>query len=155
APGATKYGAFGFSNNASSPQPVGSAVTAANVITLNNPFPNGLVAPSGSSLGLLAGAGTNITFVDPNRVAARVQQYSVDFQRELGGNLALTVSYVGARGDHLPLGGTVNSSININQLDPKYLSTLGTSVLNQTVANPFFGLASFKGTALGSNASTT
>ncbi|PYQ71031.1 MAG: TonB-dependent receptor, partial [Acidobacteria bacterium] len=70
----------------------------------------------------------------------RVQQYSADFQRELGADLALTASYVGARGDHLPLGGTIDSGINVNQLDPKYLA-LGSSVLNSTVPNPFFGVA--------------
>ena len=50
-----------------------------------------------------------------------MQQYSVDLQRELPGAMAVTVSYIGARGDHLPLGGTVDTVVNINQLDPKYL----------------------------------
>jgi hypothetical protein len=69
-----------------------------------------------------------------------VQQYSADFQRELAGNMAVTFSYVGARGSNLPLGGTVDSAININQLDPKYLA-LGSAALAQTVPNPFFGVA--------------
>ena len=69
--------------------------------------------------------------------------------------MAITASYIGARGDHLPLGGTINSAVNINQLDPKYLTTLGTTVLNQLVANPFFGNPAFAGTALGNNATTT
>jgi trimeric autotransporter adhesin len=34
----------------------------------------------------------------------------------------------------------VDSAININQLDPKYLA-LGSAVLNSTVPNPFFGIA--------------
>jgi hypothetical protein len=54
--------------------------------------------------------------------------------------MAVTVSYVGARGDHLPLGGTADVALNINQLDPKYMA-LG-SALSQTVPNPFFGIAS-------------
>jgi hypothetical protein len=66
-----------------------------------------------------------------------VQQYSVDFQRELPGNQAISISYVGARGDHLSLGGTSDTGVNINQLDPKYMA-LG-SALTQQVANPFFG----------------
>jgi len=108
-------------------------------VSLSNPFPNGLVPPVGNTLGLLSGVGTSISFVNQDRTAPRVQQYSADVQRELGGNLAITFSYVGARGDHLPLGGTVDSAININQLDPKYLA-LGNTVLNQTVPNPFFGV---------------
>jgi hypothetical protein len=123
-------------------------------VSLTNPFPNGLVKPSGSSLGLLAGAGTSINFVDETRKSPRVQQYTVDLQRELGADMAVTFSYVGARGDHLPLGGTINTAVNINQLDPKYLA-LGSTVLNQQVANPFFGNPAFAGTALGNNATTT
>jgi hypothetical protein len=149
-PSPTSYGAVGFSNNTSSPQP---AVTPS--VSLTNAFPNGLVKPSGSSLGLLAGAGTAINFVDQTRTAPRVQQYSVDLQRELGADMAVTVSYVGARGDHLTLGGAnTDTQININQLDPRYLA-LGSAVLNQTVPNPFFGNPAFASTALGTNATTT
>jgi hypothetical protein len=128
------YGQIGFTNNTSSPQTQGVGT-----VTLANPFPNGLVAASGNSLGLIAGAGTNIAFVDQTRTAPRVQQYSADLQRELPGNMAVTFSYIGARGDHLPLGGTVDTPVNINQLDPKYLA-LG-AALSQSVANPFFGVA--------------
>jgi trimeric autotransporter adhesin len=128
------YGQIGFTNNTTVPQ-----TTVTPTVSLANPFPNGLVPPAGNANGLLSGAGTSISFVDPNRTAPRVQQYSADVQRELGADLALTISYVGARGDHLPLGGTVDSAININQLDPKYLA-LGSAVLNSTVPNPFFGI---------------
>ena len=118
-----------------SPQTAGTPT-----VTLTNPFPSGLVAPLGNAPGALSGVGTTISYVDQNRTAPRVQQYSVDLQRELPGAMAITVSYVGARGDHLPLGGTVDTVVNINQLDPKYLA-LGAAVLNQTVPNPFFGNA--------------
>jgi hypothetical protein len=149
APSPTSYGAVGYSNNTSSPQP---AVTP--TVSLTNPFPNGLVKPSGNSLGLLAGAGTIINFVDQTRTAPRVQQYTVDLQRELGADMAVTLSYIGARGDHLTLGGAnTDTQININQLDPKYLA-LGSTVLNQTVPNPFFGNPAFAGTALGNNPTT-
>jgi hypothetical protein len=149
APSPNSYGAIGFSNNTTSPQPAVSPT-----VSLSNPFPNGLVTPSGSNLGLLAGAGTNINFVDQTRTASRVQQYTVDLQRELGANMAVTFSYMGARGDHLPLGGTVNTAVNINQLDPKYLA-LGSAALNAQIANPFFGNPAFAGTALGNNATTS
>ena len=39
------------------------------------------------------------------------------------------------------MGGTSDATVNINQLDPQYQS-LGTA-LQQTVANPFFGIAEF------------
>jgi hypothetical protein len=126
------YGQLGFTNNTVVPQTAGTPT-----VSLSNPFPNGLVAPLGSSLGTLTGVGTSISYVDQHRTIPRVQQYSADLQKELPGQMAVTVSYIGARGDHLPLGGTNDVALNINQLDPKYMA-LG-SRLNDALPNPFFG----------------
>ncbi len=144
----SNYGQVGFTNNTVSPQ-----TTGVPTVTLSNPFPNGLVPPLGNALGLVSGAGTTISYVDQYRTAPRVQQYSMDLQHELPHAMAIMVSYIGARGDHLPLGGTTDTVVNINQLDPKYLA-LGPT-LNQAVANPFFGNPALAGTALGTNATTT
>ncbi len=100
----------------------------------DNPFPNGLLQPIGNSQGLVTGTGGNVTFVDQNRTSPYVQQYSVDVQRQLPGNMVVAVGYVGARGDKLGYGG----NININQLRPDQLA-LG-STLAQQVPNPFFGI---------------
>jgi hypothetical protein len=131
----SNYGQVGFTQNTVSPQ-----TSTTPTVTLTNPFPGNLVQPLGSGPGALSGVGTTISYVDQFRTAPRVQQYSVDFQHEMSGAMAVAVSYVGARGDHLPLGGTVDTVVNINQLDPKYLA-LGASVLSQAVPNPFFGVA--------------
>ena len=104
------------------------------IVTIDNPFPAGLTQPSENTLGLLTGAGGNIGFIDPAKGAPRIQQYSVDLQRQLRGDMSVTVGYVGARGDNLGWGGTADTSININQLDPKYFA-LGTQ-LTQAVSNP-------------------
>ena len=127
------YGQDGFTNNTIVQQTFGS-----NPVSLTNPFPNGVQQPSGSTLGALTNLDSNIGYVDQNRRAPRVQQYSVDVQRELRGAMAITLSYVGSRGDHLGLGGTGDASININQLDPKYLA-LGSAALDQQLPNPFLG----------------
>ena len=57
--------------------------------------------------------------------------------------MALTVSYMGARGDHMPLGGTTDVALNVNQLDPKYMAlgsqlnaALPESVLRQRRRRP-------------------
>src|SRR5262245_39642920 len=67
------YGQVGFTQNTVVPQS-----PQIPTVTLDNPFPNGVVRPSGSSRGALSGVGTTISFVDQNRKAPRVQQYSVD-----------------------------------------------------------------------------
>jgi trimeric autotransporter adhesin len=102
-------------------------------LSVTDPFPSGLIPISGNSRGLLSGASSDISFVDPNKTAPYVHQYSVDLQRELVGNLSGSVAYIGSTGRRL----TVNGNVNINQVDPKYLP-LG-SALTQTVPNPFFG----------------
>ncbi|HEY3136868.1 MAG TPA: TonB-dependent receptor [Blastocatellia bacterium] len=108
---------------------------------LDNPFPNGIEKPVGSKLGLLTGAGGDVHFIDQFGKSAYVQQYSVDVQRQIRGDIAFTLGYVGSRSTHLGVGGTVDSTVNINQLDPKYQS-LGTS-LQDRVPNPFFGNSAF------------
>jgi trimeric autotransporter adhesin len=126
------YGQVGFSQN--------TILTSSrtNPTTLENPFPNGVQAPTGNSLGALTNLDSNIGYVDQNRTAPRVHQFSADLQRELPGGFAFVASYVGARSDNLPLGGSQEVAININQLDPKYLA-LGSAALDAQLPNPFFG----------------
>jgi hypothetical protein len=104
------------------------------VTSIDDPFPNGFLQPTGNSLGLLSGIGSSVSFTDPNRKAPRVQKYSVDLQRELPGQMSVTVGYVGSTASHLPFG----TSVNLNQLPLEYLS-LG-SRLTSLVPNPFFGV---------------
>ena len=109
--------------------------------SLSNPFPNGITPPQGNSLGLFTGAGGVIDFADQNAKPGYVQQYSLDFQRELPGGNVINFGYVGSRSERLSIGGTNDATVNINQLDPTYLA-LG-SALQQLVPNPFFGNAAF------------
>jgi hypothetical protein len=118
--------------------------------SLSNPFPAGIALPQGNSLGLATGAGGVVDFVDPNSRPGAVQQYSVDYTHEFAGGIAASVGYSGSRSDHMPLGGTVDATVNINQLDPKYLS-LGPALLD-LVPNPFFGIPTFGNLA---NSATT
>src|SRR5439155_6386262 len=87
AAGTTGWGQIGYSATTLVPQ-VASGVPT---VTMSNPFPNGLVQPSGSSSGLLTGVGGDVYFIDPDKGAARVQQYSADLQRELPGNMSVSV----------------------------------------------------------------
>ena len=51
----------------------------------------------------------------------------------------MSVGYSGSRSEHMPVGGTVDTTVNINQIDPQYLA-LGSALLD-LVPNPFFGNA--------------
>jgi hypothetical protein len=140
AAGTTGWGQIGYSATTNIPQPSGVPT-----VSMSNPFPNGLTPTSGNTLGLLTGTGGDITFIDPNKGAPRVQQYSFDLQRELPGGVSVAVGYTGLTGANLDWGG----SININQIDPKYQSQLTTT--GTLVANPFFGVAA-AGSTLASRA---
>src|SRR5258705_4442410 len=109
--------------------------------SLSNPFPSGVTAPQGHSAGLTTGAGGVIAFVDRQSRPGQVHQYSVDYTRELAGGIAVSAGYSGSRSDHMPVGGTVDATVNINQIDPMYLS-LGSALLD-LVPNPFFGNPAF------------
>jgi hypothetical protein len=104
------------------------------ITSIVNPFPT-LIDVSGNALGMLSGVSSAISFVDPNKTAPYVHQYSFDLQRELGGNLSASVAYIGSTGRRL----TTAGNVNINQLDPKYLRPELVTAMTQNVANPFFG----------------
>jgi hypothetical protein len=137
AAGTDGWGQIGYSATTQISQPQGTG--AVPTITMSNPFPAGLVQPSGSSLGMLTGAGGEIRFIDPTKGAPRVQQYSADLQRELPYGISVSVGYTGLTGSNMSWGGSGDAQVNINQLDPKY-QTSGINTL-ALVPNPFFGIA--------------
>jgi len=137
AAGTTGWGQIGYSATTLLQQPQGVPT-----ISLSDPFPNGLVQPTGNTRGLLTGTGGDIFFVDPNKGAPRVQQFSADVQRELPGNVNLSVGYTGAIGENLSWAGSNSGGtagfININQMDPKYQSLVANTLA--LVPNPFYGV---------------
>jgi trimeric autotransporter adhesin len=139
-PSEENYGQRGYTQLTSLQQTFPRPVT-----TIDNPFPSGLDPVTGNSLGLLTGVGGQVRFIDQNKEAPYVHQWSVDVQRELPGNMAITVGYLGSKGVNLGLGGTTDTVVNINQIDPQFQS-LGQALLQQ-VPNPFFGVAEAGGLA--------
>ena len=102
--------------------------------SLSNPFPTGILQPAGNSLGTLTGIGSTFSLVDPHARSPYTEQFSLDVQRQLPFGIAMELGYVGSRSRHLVLGA---ANINENALYPQLLG-LG-SLLNQSVANPFYG----------------
>jgi hypothetical protein len=130
--GSANYGQVGYSQDTFMQQGQFFPTTS-----LTNPFPNGVVQPRGNSLGYLEGVGRQIEFIDQDKKAPYVHQYSFDINRELGGSMAVGFEYSGSTIRNASLGGANDATLNINQLDPAYLS-LG-SALQDQVPNPFFG----------------
>jgi hypothetical protein len=98
---------------------------------------------SGNSLGELQDVGYNTSSNFSQRPSTYIQQYLFGLQYGLGQNDSLEVDYVGNAGDHI-----LSNGLTPSQLNPAYLS-LGPSVLNQMVANPFYGHIASGATACG------
>ncbi|MFN8065123.1 MAG: TonB-dependent receptor [Vicinamibacterales bacterium] len=111
------------------------------ITSLSNPFPGGILQPTGSSLGMLTNVGQATNVFLPNKGTPKAQQYSVDVQKELRGGIMVGAGYTGLTGSDL----SYQTTININQLDPKY-QTMGINTL-QSVPNPFYGVAQAGGFA--------
>jgi hypothetical protein len=115
--------------------------------TLANPFPNGFVQPTGSSLGLRTLLGQTLSPYDYDRKNLRNDRWSFGFQHEVRRNLQVEINYVGQRAPNLiastgagDAGKVVNAGWNGTggTFDQRFYN-LGTR-LNVRVPNPFLGL---------------
>jgi len=117
------------------------------IADLNNPFPNGLGVPPGSSLGLATYAGrdlvasTTAMLVNSNdRKLPLYTRWQIGAQRDLGAGWMVEVDYIASRGRNLPV------RRDINALPKQYVSFLryrdaaNETYLSASVANPFAGL---------------
>jgi hypothetical protein len=102
---------------------------------VSNPFPNGLVAPVGSTLGLSTLVGQQVHAGMRRHPTPYAQVYSADIQYQIGSNGVLEMGYSGSQGRQLLYG----SFSDLNQLPSSYLS-LGENALNASVANPYYGV---------------
>jgi hypothetical protein len=103
--------------------------------TLSNPFPSGLLTPTGNSLGGLTDVGNNAsTGVPLNRHSALVQQYSLGLQYAFTTNDVITATYVGNRGEHL-----LTDNVNRSQVNPALVTPANGANLTALVPNPFYG----------------
>ncbi len=126
--------------------PVGYSTTTAVVTSqdgftprdrLSNPFPAGLAAITGNSLGLSTLIGQNISYFDPSDVTPLLHTWNLNIQREVFSKSLLQIGYVGSRGIHITSDPQTGISENVNQVPAQFLS-MGRSLLD-TVPNPYFG----------------
>jgi hypothetical protein len=137
------HGTIGFTRTTTMLQ--SAPETAVPLVALDNPFPDGLIQPSGSSLGILTGIGGSVDYIDQNKGAPRVHQYAIDVQRELFGDMSVSIGYIGSTGRDIGFGGFTNTGIEINQIDPATLpkdasGRWDAAALRRSVPNPFFGV---------------
>jgi len=115
---------------------------------LSNPYPTGILQPTGSSAGLATFVGRNPSWFDPNFVNPSVWQYSVGFQYQVKQNSTLEASYVGSRSYNLNMSAGYNlfSGGLAQRQKCDYLEGGNAAFCNAQVPNPFQGIAAFQGT---------
>lgn len=109
------------------------------VATTANPFPNGLLAPLGTSGGLTTNLGQPLSVYPVHRMQPYSQRWALSLQRLLPGQFLIDVGYVGNKGLHLPVDREINP---VNQQFFSPPTDFITNELNKSVPNPFFGLNS-------------
>ncbi len=127
--GPSAFGISGFQNQTNMVSAAPDGLTPLN--TLTNPFPTGILQPTGSSQGSATLLGQAITFTDRGNVSPYSEQWNVNIQRQLPFTTLFEVGYMGSHGLKMP------QNLSLNQL-PDAALALGAALRTQ-VANPFYG----------------
>jgi hypothetical protein len=122
---------------------------------LTNPFPTGLLQPSGNSLGPLSGIGSTVTAQAFGRRFPLVDQYSMDVEQQLPWGIALKVGYVGAHARNW------GQNVGLDQVPDSIMASYAQgganygSSLSTKVANPYYApkIGGYPSTGVISNAS--
>lgn len=114
---------------------------------LSNPYPNGIIKPTGSTAGAATFAGRGYNWFDSNFQIPSVWQYSFGFQYQVQKDAMLDVSYVGSRSYNLNMGADFNYfPLNVRK-QCNFLEGGNPAYCNLTqVPNPFLGNPAFAGT---------
>ena len=109
--------------------------------TLSNPFPNGVVVPTGNMLGLSTGLGGAISITDRHRLLPRTMMYSLDVQHQFRGKILVDVTYHGANTAGIGISKNINVVPACFYLGGSCPNAGLNFQLNQTsVPNPMAGL---------------
>lgn len=120
--------------------------------TIDNPFPNGIVHPAGSALGMETGLGqSGLWFINPQYKTPRYESYSLGFERQFLKRGTLNVTYSGSRSTRQ------DSSDDINHVSLTYMEMCNPALggipeicwadPGANLANPFFDVPAFQGSA--------
>jgi len=122
---------------------------------LNNPYPSGLIQPTGAALGTMTGVGTSLSVYNHHYRIPDANEFSMGLQYRLFHNGVLDAAYVGNRVNGYDM------NYNANYPSHQFLQTCslaygapGAQWSNcwAGVANPFKGVPAFAGTAYYTNA---
>lgn len=104
--------------------------------SLEDPFPDGLLPPLGSSGGLLTALGTSVSFAGRQRPIPRTFQWSFTLERELPWSMVLEVSYVGSLTNKEP----ISIQLSDARKEDWERAFQNPAYFQETLPNPWYGL---------------
>lgn len=114
---------------------------------LSDPFPDGVLLPSGRSRGLRTGLGAAIAGPIPHWNATPYEQsWNFGFQTQFPFKALLDAAYLGRKGTKLYFGGA--GALNVLSADAAALYRQDPAFMNAMVSNPFYGVEGYETGAL-------
>ena len=114
---------------------------------LSNPFPNGILTPTGSGRGPATFVGRDFSWFNPDFKTPSADEFSFGFQVEFSPSSMLEASYVGSRGHNIQ----TERAYNIPSLDLRRQCNLleggNHSYCDAKLPNPFYQQPAFLGTS--------
>jgi hypothetical protein len=114
--------------------------------TLSNPFPDGILEPTGNTAGPMTDVGNSVTFFNPYPHNSYNQRWQASVQRQLGPSSVIEVAYVGNRSTKLEITRDLNVVGNEHLSRSPVFDPAVVNYLTANVPNPFRGLPGVNGT---------
>lgn len=127
---------IGFSQTTSYVASPNGNLTPSSSFYNGTPYPNGAIAPTGSSLGLETSAGNSVSYNDLNRPLRKTQHWSLGIQRRMPGAVLLDVEYMGTHIERIP----VTTSLGVISTAEQQQCLASGATCNASVSNPFYGV---------------
>jgi hypothetical protein len=122
--------------------------------TLSNPFPDGILEPTGAALGVMTNVGNSIEFFDPAPKASYNQRWQASVQRQLWRTSVVEAAYVGNRSTKMEIDRDLNVVGNSLLSRSPFFDVDRVNYLTANIANPFRGVAGVNG-SMGTNNNIT
>src|SRR3989441_797509 len=136
----------GFTQSTGYINSLDGGLTPTDYFSTGTPFPNGVLAPTGSSLGLLTNVGNGVGYDWRTRRIPHSQQWIAGIQQELPGRILLEVSYSGNYTNRM----TMAEQWDVISDAQQAACQANNNLCNQLVPNPFYGVLP-KNSSLGSS----
>src|SRR5437588_807513 len=136
----------GFTQSTGYVNSLDGGLTPSNYFSSGTPYPNGVLQPTGASLGLLTNVGNGVGYDWRTRRIPYSQQWIFGIEQQLPGRVLLDVAYSGNYTNRM----TMSEQWDVMSNDQQAACQTNNNLCNQLVPNPLYGVVP-RNTTLGSS----